>query len=88
VRQPGFWPYVLPLPWLLLVFCLHFQGRLALAQVLLPSGIPLSIVTIWGLLVGTRQWRAEPSWVDRAGRVIGVGWIATALPALWGYVFR
>jgi len=31
---------------------------------------------VWLLMVIFRRWRAEPSWIDRAGRVLGACWIA------------
>jgi hypothetical protein len=32
----------------------------------------------WVILGASRQWRFEASWLDRAGRLIGIGWIAAA----------
>jgi hypothetical protein len=32
----------------------------------------------WLVLGASRRWRSEPSWLDRAGRVIGIGWIISA----------
>jgi hypothetical protein len=37
-------------------------------QVLLVAAAPMS----WILLIVTRQWNAEPSWIDRLGRIFGV----------------
>jgi hypothetical protein len=36
----------------------------------------------WIFLAASRLWAAEPSWVDRMGRLIGAGAIAVALLAL------
>ena len=36
--------------------------------------VPIS----WLILGASRQWRFEASWLDRAGRMIGIGWIAAA----------
>ncbi|MGC8642991.1 MAG: hypothetical protein ACP5XB_24295 [Isosphaeraceae bacterium] len=40
-----------------------------------------SVVMLW-IVTGLPPWRPEPSWVDRAGRAAGVGWIA-AFFLLW-----
>jgi hypothetical protein len=40
----------------------------------------------WLILAVRRRWKSEPSWLDRAGRVVGIGWIAAAAYAslyLW-----
>jgi hypothetical protein len=37
------------------------------------------VVVAWGLLALGRRWRAEASWVDRLGRVIGLASIALGL---------
>lgn len=82
VRRPGFWPCVLPMPCIVLLFTLHFQGHVALASAVQAFAIPLAIGAVWAILVAARQWRAEASWIDRAGRAIGVAWFVTAVPAL------
>jgi len=33
----------------------------------------------WAILLLGRRWRPEPGWIDRAGRVIGWGWIFWAI---------
>ncbi len=33
------------------------------------------VLVSWTLLVLQRQWRCDRSWIDRAGRVLGVAWI-------------
>jgi hypothetical protein len=38
--------------------------------------IPLAVVGIWLTLMASRRWRAEPSWIDRLGRLIGFYWFA------------
>jgi hypothetical protein len=37
------------------------------AQVLLVVAAPLA----WLFLIATRRWNAEPSWIDRLGRILG-----------------
>lgn len=45
----------------------------------MPLNIGLAVVTAWTVLGVFRLWRSEPSWVNRLGRVLGVGWIAIGL---------
>ena len=43
------------------------------------SGAGTAVGAVWvSLLLGGR-WKAERSWIDRLGRVIGIGWMALAL---------
>ncbi len=37
------------------------------------------VVWVWLILVYGRKWRPEPSWIDRAGRLIGFFWILLCL---------
>src|SRR5262249_15461946 len=36
----------------------------------------LAVLCGWLTLVLCGRWRPEPSWIDRAGRIVGAGWIA------------
>jgi hypothetical protein len=36
----------------------------------------------------TRNWKAEPSWIDRAGRVLGALWLATIPIYVTGFVWN
>jgi len=38
----------------------------------------LAVLVAWMTLLVGRRWRAEPSWVDRLGRTLGVFWILAA----------
>ena len=38
--------------------------------------IGFAVIGAWVMLLLTRAWRAEPTWLDRAGRVLGCLWIA------------
>jgi len=40
------------------------------------------VATWWGMLLLSRRWRSEPSWIDRLGRLVGVGWIVLGLWAI------
>lgn len=41
--------------------------------------IGFAILGAWVALLMTRGWRPEPSWLDRAGRALGWGWLSLAL---------
>jgi hypothetical protein len=49
-------------------------------HVLLPASHPISfaVFATWALLSLSRRARPEPSWVDRAGRALGICWFAVA----------
>ncbi|WP_406694566.1 hypothetical protein V5E97_26200 [Singulisphaera sp. Ch08] len=50
-----------------------------------PVGV--AVLAVWTHLAWSGQWRAEPTWIDRAGRIVGALWLAM-LPLLWGrYLF-
>jgi hypothetical protein len=40
------------------------------------------VATRWGMLLLSGRWRSEPSWIDRLGRLVGVGWMALSLWAI------
>jgi hypothetical protein len=42
-------------------------------------GCPLAVTIAWSILALGGRWRAEPSWMDRSGRVLGWLWIAYPL---------
>ena len=49
----------------------------------LSSQVGLVIVTSWFALSAAGLWRAEPSWIDRAGRLVALGWITLFLALGW-----
>lgn len=54
---------------------------------LLALAIPaagFAVIVAWTMLAVQRRWRNEPSWIDRAGRVLGVAWILTGAALLFG----
>jgi hypothetical protein len=40
------------------------------------------VATRWAMLLLARRWQSEPSWIDRLGRLVGLGWIALSLWAI------
>lgn len=43
-----------------------------------PS-ISAAVVAAWLTLAMSGRWRAEPDWIDRAGRVVGACWLGVAI---------
>ena len=44
-----------------------------------PAVLGAAVLVSWTTLIVSRRWRAEPSWIDRLGRVFGVFWVVFAL---------
>jgi len=44
------------------------------------------VAVAWILLWLSGRWRSEPSWIDRAGRVLGVYWVVSGV--FFDYVLR
>jgi hypothetical protein len=40
--------------------------------------IGVAVAAVWAVLWMTGAWRAEPSWIDRAGRILGTYWMANS----------
>jgi hypothetical protein len=43
-----------------------------------------AVAGAWLILVCAGRWRPDPNWIDRAGRLLGLGWILTSLLQLAG----
>jgi hypothetical protein len=54
------------------------------AFLLIPGLIGSAVLGAWTTLILGRRFRAEPSWIDRAGRCLGAYWIAVILLPFWG----
>jgi hypothetical protein len=94
-RQPGTWASLAILSQLLyLVLAVSWHPRLRTAfvtvylwnfnQYLYANRVAGGWVAVaWATLALSRSWRAEPSWIDRTGRILGVCaivlWVASAL---------
>jgi hypothetical protein len=50
---------------------------------LVPYPVGVAVGAVWLHLAATGHWRPEPSWIDRAGRVLGAAWLAM-IPLVWG----
>jgi hypothetical protein len=51
-----------------------------------PIAVGGTVAASWLVLALSRQWKSEPGWVDRLGRILGVVAIVTALVGL--VIFR
>ena len=49
--------------------------------------VPATVAVAWLVLAVSRKWQAERSWIDRAGRVLGILWLATIPIYLIGFVW-
>jgi hypothetical protein len=47
--------------------------------------VGISVLAVWTVLWSIGAWRPEPSWIDRAGRVLGVYWVANSV--IYGSLF-
>lgn len=59
-----------------------FLDPIPMSMRVAPAGA--AVAALWGLAALTRRWNPERSFIDRAGRLIGVGWIVAFL-ALLGF---
>jgi hypothetical protein len=55
---------------------------LGYSSAFVPTLIGLAVSVSWMTLLVGRRWRAEPSWVDRLGRALGVFWILSAFAVI------
>ena len=46
---------------------------------LISSSVGIAVAVAWVVQWAGGRWHPEPSWIDRAGRVLGAYWIALAL---------
>lgn len=59
-----------------------FLEQLSISADLIADGFPMpgvAVAAAWLTLALGGRWRTEPSWIDRAGRLAGVGWLASIL---------
>ena len=56
--------------------------RIGMQPIFLVGG---AVASVWIVMWLGGTWRAERSWIDRAGRALGVYWIMTSV--LFGWAF-
>jgi hypothetical protein len=57
----------------------HDVFSVAALRVVEPVPLAAAVAAIWSLLIFEQRWRPEPSWIDRAGRCLGIYWLAAGL---------
>ena len=57
-------------------------GQHELDLLFLPSWGGLAVLGSWTTLILGRRWTAEPTWIDRVGRLLGIYWLSTLIPPL------
>jgi hypothetical protein len=72
VKQPGIVACEVLLFGMILTICLALHDQL-LASVAMVS-TALAIPVAWAILALRGRWTAEPSWIDRLGRGLGLCW--------------
>jgi hypothetical protein len=70
-RQPGSWACGSAVIATLVVLWLEYLTRFHLSPVLISGAVLIS----WLSLAVSRRWSPEPTAIDRAGRVVGIGWL-------------
>jgi hypothetical protein len=65
----------------------HDVISVAALRVVEPVPLAAAVAAIWSLLIYEQRWRPEPSWIDRAGRCLGIYWLAAGLVAPFLRVF-
>jgi hypothetical protein len=73
-RQPGLWASS--------GIVLGVAAMLALRW-FQPVILPASVALAWVVLLLSGRWRAERSWIDRSGRIVGVCWLALLPPCVY-----
>jgi hypothetical protein len=57
-----------------------FFGEFAtIVLVRMPNPVGHAVMATWVILLLSGRWRSEPTWIDRAGRILGFAWLASAL---------
>jgi hypothetical protein len=81
-RQPGWWACVATVAGMLAAL-----AEEAVIEFPCPTGVvPLTVLLTWLGLALSRRWLAESSWIDRAGRALGLAWVVMVPLYLVGFV--
>lgn len=57
----------------------ELPGNLFEMTVMAAPVAGFAVIVAWTMLAVQRRWRNELSWIDRAGRVLGVAWVLTGM---------
>jgi hypothetical protein len=58
------------------------DGLLAQITLLLPSKASCTVAAMWVVLALSGRWKAEKTWIDRTGRILGLYWIVYPIVSL------
>jgi hypothetical protein len=79
LEQPGFWACLAPVLALLSLVPLGLLFGVRCLPLLLSSAVGIA----WMALAVTRRWHPRPSWLERLGQALGLGWLAIFLLGIW-----
>jgi hypothetical protein len=82
-RQPGWWAGFGSKLGVVLAYTLETLIKFPAPSVI----VAVTVLVAWVALGVSRKWTAETSWIDRAGRLMGILWIATIPVYLTGFVW-
>ncbi len=57
----------------------YMVDPIGMGLIIWPMIIGISVLAAWMTLLLGGRWRAEPTWIDRLGRAIGVFWVVVGL---------
>jgi hypothetical protein len=83
-RQPGWWACFGSVLGVVLASAVEIVLLVPAPSVI----VPVTVMVAWLVLGVSRKWKAEPSWIDRAGRRLGVLWLGTIPVYLTGFVWK
>jgi hypothetical protein len=63
------------------------------SKIRLGGLVGVTVLVAWLILALGHRWRAEPTWLDRSGRLLGIIWIATVpisaiFEVIWSLVWQ
>jgi hypothetical protein len=82
-RQPGWWACSGAMTGTALAYAAELIIEFPAPSVIVPA----TVMVAWLGLVASRQWKSESSWIDRAGRLIGIFWLMTIPIYITGFVW-
>ena len=81
-RQPGWWACMAATAGYVAGMAEEAVIEFECPTVVVPAGVLLA----WLVLALVRRWSAKPSWIDRAGRCLGLVWVAMVPLFVVGFV--
>lgn len=61
------------------------HGMPPFANAQMEEIVGAAVLGAWSLMAASGRWKTQPSWIDRAGRVLGLVWIGLFLIYLYGF---